>query len=132
MQGLNLKRILLTGPYCTFAPVSPLCCILDGCSTLFICKREGLSLKRYRAEDVFKTEYDLKNERRLSFIGFHHLCAWPPKKRGMRLGSPLPDSSNHVRGLNDLFLGALTCKVGIMCGCLGSRTFSMVKRHLEF
>ena len=55
-----------------------------------------------------------------------------PYKGGMRLGSPLPDSSNHVRGLNDLFLGALTCKVGIMCGCLGSRTFSVVERHLEF
>ena len=43
-----------------------------------------------------------------------------------------PDSPNHVRGLNNLFLGALTCKVRIMCGCLGSRTFSVVERHLEF
>ena len=42
------------------------------------------------------------------------------------------DSPNRVRGLNDLFLGALTCKVGIMCGCRGSRTFSVVERHLEF
>ena len=42
-QGLNLKRILETGPYCTSAPVSPLCRILHGCSTVFICKREELS-----------------------------------------------------------------------------------------
>ena len=34
-----------------------------------------------------------------------------PCKGDMRLGSPLPDSPNHVRGLNDLFLGALTRKV---------------------
>ena len=29
-----------------------------------------------------------------------------PYKGDMRLGSPLSDSPNHVRGLNDLFLGA--------------------------
>ena len=44
MQGLNLKRILGTGPCCTSAPVTPLCRILDGRSTVFICKREELSL----------------------------------------------------------------------------------------
>ena len=43
-----------------------------------------------------------------------------------------PDSSNRVRGLNDLFLGALVSKVGLMCGCQGSLTFSVVKEHLEF
>ena len=26
-----------------------------------------------------------------------------------------PDSPNRVRGLNDLFLEALTCKVGLVC-----------------
>ena len=62
MQGLNLKRILATGPYCTSAPMSPLCCILYGCSTLFICKGEELSLKKDRAKNVYKKEYDLKNE----------------------------------------------------------------------
>ena len=33
-----------------------------------------------------------------------------------------PDSPNRVRGLNDLFLGALTCKVGLVCGCQGGLT----------
>ena len=40
MQGLNLKRILGAGPCCMSAPVSPLCRILDGCSTMIVCKRE--------------------------------------------------------------------------------------------
>ena len=70
--------------------------------------------------------------KKVELYWFSSFMRAPPKKRGMRLGSPLPDSSNHVRGLNDLFLGALTCKVGIMCGCRGSRTFSVVERHLEF
>ena len=60
MQGLNLKRNLWADPYCTSALVSPLCRILDGCSTVFICKREELSLKKDRAKNVFKTEYDFK------------------------------------------------------------------------
>ena len=42
-----------------------------------------------------------------------------------------PDSPNRVRGLNDLFLGVLTCKVGLVCGCQGSLTFSMVEEHSE-
>ena len=50
MQGLNLKRILGTGPYCTSAPVSPLCHILDGRSTTFICKKRATKLKKGRAE----------------------------------------------------------------------------------
>ena len=55
MQGLNLKRILAmgplaTGPCYTSPPVSPLCYILDGCNTLFICKREELSLKSNRVK----------------------------------------------------------------------------------
>ena len=41
------------------------------------------------------------------------------------------DSPNRVRGLNDLFLGALTCKVGLVCGCQGSLTFSVVEEHSE-
>ena len=39
-----------------------------------------------------------------------------PCKGDMRLEAPClvkPDSPNRVRGLNDLFLGALTCKVGV-------------------
>ena len=40
-----------------------------------------------------------------------------------------PDSPNRVRGLNDLFLGALTCKVGLVCGCQGSLMFSVVEGH---
>ena len=44
-QGLNLKRILETGPCCTSAPVSPLCRILDGRSMMFVCEREELSKK---------------------------------------------------------------------------------------
>ena len=43
----------------------------------------------------------------------------------------MPDSPNRVRGLNDLFLGALTSKVGLECGCHGSLTFSMVKEHSD-
>ena len=35
-----------------------------------------------------------------------------------------PDSPNRVRGLNDLFWGPLISKVGLMCGCQGSLTFS--------
>ena len=42
MQGLNLKRILGTGPYCTSAPVSPLCHVLDGCNTIVIFKEKNL------------------------------------------------------------------------------------------
>ena len=41
-QGLNLEGILGAGPYCTSAPVSPLCRIQDGCSTMIIRKREEL------------------------------------------------------------------------------------------
>ena len=41
------------------------------------------------------------------------------------------DSPNRVRGLNDLFLGALTSKVGLVCGCQGSLTFSVVEEYLE-
>ena len=44
----------------------------------------------------------------------------------------MPDSPNRVRGLNDLFLGALISKVGLMCGCQGSLTFSVVEEHSEF
>ena len=55
---------------------------------------------------------------------------WPSIRYKLHIA--VPDSSNHVRGLDDLFLQALTCKVGIMCGCLGSRTFFVVERHLEF
>ena len=43
----------------------------------------------------------------------------------------MPDSPNRVRGLNDLFLGALISKVGLMCGCQGSLTFSVVEEHSE-
>ena len=43
----------------------------------------------------------------------------------------MPDSPNRVRGLNDLFLGALTSKVGLVCGCQGSLTFSVVEEHSE-
>ena len=43
----------------------------------------------------------------------------------------MPDSPNHVRGLNDLFLGALASKVGLVCGCQGSLTFSVVEEHSE-
>ena len=50
MQGLNLKRILGTGPYCTSMPVSPLCRILDGRSTTFIYKMRATKLKKGRAE----------------------------------------------------------------------------------
>ena len=42
-----------------------------------------------------------------------------------------PDSPNRVRGLNDLFLGALTCKDELVCGCQGSLTFSVVEEHSE-
>ena len=42
-----------------------------------------------------------------------------------------PDSPNRVRGLNDLFLGALTCKVELVCGCQGGLTFSVVEEHSE-
>ena len=42
-----------------------------------------------------------------------------------------PDSSNRVRGLNDLFLGVLTCKVGLVCGCQSSLTFSVVEEHSD-
>ena len=56
MQGLNLKRILGTGPYCTSAPVSPLCHILDGCARYSSVKREELSLKGNRAKNVLKIE----------------------------------------------------------------------------
>ena len=42
-----------------------------------------------------------------------------------------PDSPNRVRGLNDLFLGALTSKVGLVCGHQGSLTFSVVEEHSE-
>ena len=44
----------------------------------------------------------------------------------------MPDSPNRVRGLNDLFSGALISKVGLMCGCQGSLTFSVVEEHSEF
>ena len=54
-----------------------------------------------------------------------------PYKGDMRLGSPLPDSPNHVRGLNDLFLGALTRNVRLVCGCQGSLTFSVAEEHSE-
>ena len=43
----------------------------------------------------------------------------------------MPDSPNRVRGLNDLFLGALTSNVGLVCGCQGSLTFSVVEEHSE-
>ena len=43
----------------------------------------------------------------------------------------VPDSPNRVRGLNDLFLGALTCKDELVCGCQGSLTFSVVEEHSE-
>ena len=42
-----------------------------------------------------------------------------------------PDSPNRVRGLNDLFLGALTGKVGLVCVFQGSLTFSVVEEHSE-
>ena len=38
----------------------------------------------------------------------------------------MPGSPNHVRGLNDIFLGALTSKVGLVCDCQSSLTFSVV------
>ena len=41
----------------------------------------------------------------------------------------MPDLPNHVQGLNDLFLGALTSKVGLVCGCQRSLTFSVVEEH---
>ena len=41
----------------------------------------------------------------------------------------MPDSPNRVRGLNDLLLGALTSKVGLVCGCQGSLTFSVVEEY---
>ena len=40
----------------------------------------------------------------------------------------MPDSPNRVRGLNDLFLGALI-KVGLVCGCQGSLTFFRGREH---
>ena len=43
----------------------------------------------------------------------------------------MPDLPNRVRGLNDLFLGALTSKVGLVCGCQSSLTFSVVEEHLK-
>ena len=43
-----------------------------------------------------------------------------------------PDSPNRVRGLNDLFLGALTCKVKLVCSCQGGLTFSVVEEHSIF
>ena len=43
----------------------------------------------------------------------------------------MPDSPNCVRGLNDLFLGALTSKVGLVCGYQGSLTFSVVEEHSD-
>ena len=43
----------------------------------------------------------------------------------------MPDSPNRVRGLNDLILGALTSKVGLVCGYQGSLTFSVVEGHSE-
>ena len=43
----------------------------------------------------------------------------------------MPDSPNRVRGLNDLFLGALTSKVGLVCGCQGSLTFFRIRGTLE-
>ena len=43
----------------------------------------------------------------------------------------MPDSPNRVRGLNDLLLGALTSKVGLVCGCQSSLTFSVVEEHSE-
>ena len=51
MQGINLKRILATGPYCTSAPVSPLCRYPGRVCTLFVWKKkEELSLKGNRAK----------------------------------------------------------------------------------
>ena len=44
----------------------------------------------------------------------------------------MSDSPNRVRGLNDLFLGPLISKVGLMSGCQGSLTFSVVEEHSEF
>ena len=43
----------------------------------------------------------------------------------------MPDSPNRVRGLNDLFLGALISKAGLVCGCQGSLTFSRGRGTLE-
>ena len=43
----------------------------------------------------------------------------------------MPDSANRVRGLNGLFLGALTSKVGLVCGCQGGLTFSVFEEHSE-
>ena len=41
------------------------------------------------------------------------------------------DSPNRVRGLNDLFLGASISKVGLLCVCQGSLTFSVAEEHSE-
>ena len=41
------------------------------------------------------------------------------------------DSPNCVRGLNDLFLGALISRAGLVCGCQGSLTFFRIRGTLE-
>ena len=40
-QGLNLKRNLSAGPYCTSAPFSPLWCVLVVGSVMAILKKEN-------------------------------------------------------------------------------------------
>ena len=70
----------------------------------------------------------------MSFIGSHHLYARPLIKGVCGWEAPclvMPESPNHVRGLDDLFLWALTCKVELVCGCQGSLMFSVVEEHSE-
>ena len=70
----------------------------------------------------------------MSFIGSHHLYTRPLIKGVCGWEAPclfMPDLPNRVRGLNDLFLRALTCKVKLLCGCQGSLTFSVVEEHSE-
>ena len=82
--------------------MSPLCCILDGCSTCFICKGEELSFEKYRAKGVVKIKYD---EFELYWLSLFIRAA--PCKGVCGGEAPclfMPDSPNRVQGLNDLFL----------------------------
>ena len=67
MQGVNVKRILGTGPCCTSAPVSPLCRILDGRSMMFVCEREELS-KKISVREIYIEINKIQLEQELSRI----------------------------------------------------------------
>ena len=86
-------------------------------------------MEKYCAKGVVKIKYD---EFDLYWLSLFIRAA--PCKGVCGSEAPclfMPDSPNRVRGLNDLFLGALTCKVRLVCGCQGSLTFSVVEEHSD-